>query len=184
MKYIILALGFGLVASLAGCRSDDNKVSTTETTSATLTKPSLAKEDREFVTKATQSGMLEVALGNHVSREAASKDTREFGEQMVTDHSVVDDELKNIAALKGVNVPKEMDSDHRATYDKLAKLKGNKLDSHYADEMVDAQEAYAKELQDAARDLKDPDLRAWASKTLPTLELHVAKAKELRAKHH
>lgn len=175
-----LALGVALLATTA-CHNEGR---TTATKATATTEPSgLTKSDREFVTKAAQGGMLEVALGQHVSRNASSADVKDFGQRMVTDHSVADEELKNIAASKGVSIPTQLDSDHRATYDKLAKLQGTKLDSEYTEDMVDDHEEDVKAFDRASRELEDPELRAWAAKTLPTLEGHLATARDLKAKH-
>lgn len=183
MKFANIALALALGALALACHKDEPKESITETTSATQTKPSLSDGDRAFITKITQGGMLEVALGEHVTRKAAAADVRDFGKQMVIDHSTADEELKNIAANKGVNVPVQLDSDHRATYDKLAKLKGKKLDKEYSDDMARDHEEDVKELKEASQNLEDPDLRAWASKTVPVLEGHLQKAKALKKNH-
>ena len=38
-----------------------------------------------------------------------------------------------------------------------------------------------KDFEDAAKDLKDPDLKAFAAKTLPTLQEHLRMAQEMEA---
>lgn len=166
-----------LGVSAFGCHKDERPTTTTSESAG------LADEDRKFVTKAAQGGMLEVALGRHVEQNAESPDVRNFGQRMVTDHSRAEEELRNLAQAKGVTVPTQLDSDHRATYDKLAKLQGAKLDKEYSDDMVDDHEEDVKEFERASRDLKDPELRAWAAKTLPTLQSHLATARDLKAKH-
>lgn len=173
----VVALGEAALACHKG-----EPVSTTQTTSATLEKPALTDEDRAFITKVTQSGMLEVALGEHAARQASARDVRELGEAMVIHHSLAEEELRNLAASRGVSVPAEMDPDHRARYDKLAKLRGKKLDRGYADDVVSDHERDVNELEAAARDLKDPELRAWAAKTLPAFEGQLERARALARK--
>ena len=48
--------------------------------------------------------------------------------------------------------------------------------------MVDDHEKDVEEFRKASQDLKDPDLRAWANKTLPVLEHHLAMAKDIASK--
>ena len=43
--------------------------------------------DVEFVRKAAEGGMREVALGKLASEKASSEEVRAFGRQMVADHS-------------------------------------------------------------------------------------------------
>lgn len=147
-------------------------------------KPSaaLSSDDKEFMTKAAKGSMLEVALGREIQRKAASPDVKVFGKRMVDDHGKASRELHDLAAKKGVMLPTTLDKDHKDEVDKLAKLSGPKLDKEYADEMVDEHEKDVKEFRDATKDVKDPELRAWAEKTLPVLESHLTMAKDLKEK--
>ena len=83
---------------------------------------------------------------------------------------------------KGVTLPTELDSEHKAKVDSLAKLNGMKLDKEFADAMVSDHEKDAKEFRKAADSVKDPELRAWAGKTLLVIEHHLTMAKDLDAK--
>ncbi len=56
--------------------------------------------------KAAKGGMMEVAMGRLAAQNAQSDDVKSFGKRMVTDHSKANDELKSIAAKKGVKLPK------------------------------------------------------------------------------
>lgn len=174
----------------AGCKKQETDMSSTRTTSATeetqrgstTSNTTLSNDDKEFVTKAAQGGLLEVDLGREVATKGNSPEVRAFGHRMVSDHSKSNEELKQLAAKKGVTLPMELDKDHKEKLDKLSKLSGDKLDKEYADDMVDDHEDDVKEFRKAASDLKDPELRAWAAKTLPTLEQHLNLARTIDAK--
>ena len=180
------------LALATGCKEKTPEPSVTQTTgaqpeattaaTATTTATTLSKDDKDFVTKAAESGMLQIALGHEVSQKAASPDVKAFADRMVTEHTKADAELKQLAASKGITLPTELDKDHRSKLDELSKLSGKKLDKTYADDMVDDHEADVKEFKKASQDLKDPELRAWAAKTLPVLEGHLATAKDIKAK--
>ena len=47
--------------------------------------------------------------------------------------------------------------------------------------MVKDHKADVKEFKEAAKNLQDPDLRAFASKTLPVLESHLKMAEEMES---
>jgi putative membrane protein len=142
----------------------------------------LSSDDKDFITKAAAGSMAEVAEGREIMRKATSPDIRAYGQQMVTEHGKAFEELKQLAASKGVTIPAELDNEHKGKVDKLTKYAGNKLDQEYADDMVDDHEQDVKEFQKAAQDLKDADLRAWAAKTLPILENHLSMAKDIQTK--
>lgn len=174
----------GLFFVLAsGCKKQD--VGVTETTAAgTTQRPAapLSEEDREFMTKAAQSNMLEVALGREVARKAKSSEVKAFGERMMTDHAKANDELRRIAERKGVTLPTELDEEHRRELTQLAALSDEKLDKEYVTQMVEEHTHDVEAFREASKNVKDPELRAWAAKTLPILEDHLARAKALKEK--
>ncbi len=178
-----------LVATVAfapACSQKEATATDTETTSAaqtgsgTGTTASLSREDREFMTKAAFGGMYEVMLGQQIEKKATHPDVRAFAAKMVADHGKANEELKGLGAKKGFTVPAQLDADHREDLEELTRLTGAELDKKYIDEMVDDHEDDVEEFRDASKEAKDADVRAWAAKTLPILEGHLAEAKKLK----
>ena len=83
---------------------------------------------------------------------------------------------------KNLTLATELKGEEKEHYDKLAKLNGTDFDRAYIKHMVKDHEKDIQEFKDEARDGKDPEIRAWASKTLPTLQEHQTMAKSLNAK--
>ncbi len=73
--------------------------------SPTAKSSSLSVKDKTFMKKAARGGMMEVAMGKLAEQNGQSDDVKSFGKRMVTDHSKANDELKSIAAKKGVKLP-------------------------------------------------------------------------------
>src|ERR1700746_3382597 len=69
---------------------------------------SLTASDDKFVKDAAEGGLAEVELGKLAAEKGASTDVKAFGQRMVTDHSKANDELKQIAGAKGVDLPTEL----------------------------------------------------------------------------
>jgi len=136
-----------------------------------------------FVTKAAQGGLTEVAVSK--AAEASSQDpkVKQFAEQMVRDHSKANDELASLAKSKGLQVPTSLDAEHQAIVQKLSNKKGADFDAAYGKQM---KEDHAKTvaLFQAATKTSDPDLAAFAKKTLPTLTEHKHLAGELPGAMH
>ena len=142
----------------------------------------VAASDRAFVREAAIGGMAEVDLGNLAKEKASSPDVKQFGERMATDHGKANDELKQWASEKNVTLPAELDAKHKATHDRLAKLLGDAFDKAYMRDMVaDHKEDVAK-FKKQSTSAKDADLKAWAGKTLPTLEDHLKMAQDTASK--
>jgi putative membrane protein len=156
--------------------------STSSTGSTGGTVSSLDPADKEFVMKAAQGGMAEVMLGQMASSKGTSPDVKNFGNRMVSDHGKANDELKQLAQNKGMALPSDTDKEHKDAADKLSKANGNEFDKQYISNMVSDHEKDVKEFEKESKDAKDPDLKAWASKTLPTLQDHLKMAKDTKAK--
>jgi putative membrane protein len=73
--------------------------------SPTAKSSSVSVKDKTFMKKAAKGGMMEVAMGKLAEQNGQSDDVKSFGKRMVTDHSKANDELKSIAAKKGVKLP-------------------------------------------------------------------------------
>lgn len=164
-----------------GMNDTSGATGTTTTTGATTTQP-IDEHDRDFITKAASGSMAEIALGTTASQKAMMPDVKSLADRMVNDHSKASDELKSLAAKKGVTLPTEMAKDPKSEHDKLSKLSGKSFDKEYADFMVKDNERDLKDFQKAAKDAKDPDVKAWAAKMVPILQEHVNAAKQLEPK--
>jgi putative membrane protein len=140
----------------------------------------LDKSDQQFVTKASQSGMMEVQLGELASQKATAQPVKELAAMMAKDHAKANQELEGIVGKKGLALPKEMDSKHQAKIDKLSKLSGAQFDKEYIDESIAGHKRGVSEFEKAAKSAKDPDIKAFAEKTVPTLQAHLQQAQALK----
>jgi putative membrane protein len=134
--------------------------------------------DNTFIMKAAQGGMAEVELGKLAQANASSDAVKQFGQRMVDDHSKANDELKRIAADKGVTLPSGPDAKSQATKDRLSKLTGKEFDRAYMEDMVKDHREDVAEFKKEANSGKDSEVKGFASKTLPTLEEHLKLAEQ------
>jgi putative membrane protein len=134
--------------------------------------------DEHFVMEVAQDGMAEVELGKLAADKASSADVKKFAQRMVDDHSKANDELKTLAQNKKITLPTSVDATHKATLDRLSTLSGEAFDRAYMQEMVKAHRKAVEAFRMEAKSGKDPDIKAWASKTLPTLEEHLKMAQD------
>jgi putative membrane protein len=136
----------------------------------------LDHSDRKFLETAAKDGLAEVELGQLAGQRAQAAEVKQFGQRMVQDHGKANDELKQLASSKGVQVPAETDKSHQKKMEKLQKLSGADFDKAYMDDMVKDHKKDVKEFQKQAKSAKDPDVKAFASKTAPTLQDHLQMA--------
>lgn len=128
--------------------------------------------DQAFADRAVTGGMTEVQLGLLAQQQAQGDEVKRFGQRMVADHTLGVAQLTALARRKGLTLPKELTSEQQATYDRLAQLSGAQFDEAYMNDMQADHDEDIVEFRREAERGQDPDLKAWAGKTLPTLELH------------
>jgi putative membrane protein len=131
---------------------------------------SLSAKDKTFMKKAARGGMIEVAMGKLAEQNGKSDDVKSFGKRMVTDHSKANDELKSIAAKKGVKLPSKEPSGKWSS------------DKAYMDMMVKDHEKDLAEFQDEASNGSDPDVKKFAEDTAKVVQEHLDLAKQAQSK--
>jgi putative membrane protein len=143
-----------------------------------LTAVPVLAADQTFVTKAAKGGMAEVELGKLAADKASSDAVKKFGQRMVDDHSKANDELKTLAQSKSITLPTEIGPEEKALHDRLSKLSGPAFDQAYMKAMVSDHVKDVNEFKMEAKSGKDPEVKAFAAKTLPTLEEHLKMARD------
>jgi putative membrane protein len=132
----------------------------------------------EFATKAAQGGLKEVKVGELAQQQAARDEVKQFGQHMVDDHGKANDELKQIAQDKGIELPQQLSDEHQQKYAELQQKSGAEFDQAYTDEMVSDHEKAIDDFQQYVDAGKDPDLTSFAGQTLPTLKAHLQLAQQ------
>ena len=135
-----------------------------------------------FIRQVAAGNMAEVALGRLATQNASAAEVKQFGQRMVDDHGKALESLKGLAAQKNVTVPAEPDAKQKAMEDKLSKTKGAEFDRAYMTHMVSAHAQTITRFQQEIKSGKDPDVKAWAEKVLPTVQEHHKLAQSTHAK--
>ena len=139
----------------------------------------LSSKDRDFVMDAAMGGMMEVELGRVAAQKGTSDAVKQFGQRMVDDHSKANEELMTLATSKGITLPTELDQKHREHVTKLSSLSGAEFDRAYSKLMLSDHNKDVSEFEKQSAKGTDADIKAFASKTLPTLQEHLTMAKAL-----
>lgn len=135
--------------------------------------------DQPFVKEAALGGMAEVDLGQLASTKAMDEEVKAFAQKMVADHGKANDELKALASSKQMMVPTVLDAKHKATHARLAKMSGTAFDRAYVTAMVADHRKDVADFTRQAMAAQDPDVKAFAAKTLPTLQEHLTMIEEI-----
>ena len=138
--------------------------------------------DTTFIKTVAMDGMAEVEHGRLAAGSATDPEVKQFAQRMVDDHGKAGGELKGLASQKNVPVPAELDAKHKAMQDKLSKLKGAAFDQAYMAHMATAHQQAVALFAKEAKGGTDPEVKAWAAKTLPTVQEHLKMARALNTK--
>jgi putative membrane protein len=136
-------------------------------------------DDKKFVKDAALGGMAEVELGKLAAQKASSDAVKQFGQKMVDDHTKANDQLKEIASKENISIPDSLDPKHQSRIEKLSKLSGPDFDKAYAKDQVKDHQKDVSEFKSEAENGSNPNIKQFASTTLPTLQEHLSMAKDL-----
>ena len=150
---------------------------------ATTSVSALAVTTEEFVNKVTVSDMFEVKSGKLAAKKAQHEDVKDFGEQMVDEHTETTEDLKEIVKDENIKVdmPSKLDDKHQANLDKLKEASGAKFDTVYVPMQVLAHEQAVNLFEDYSKSGDNEALKEWAADTVPTLKEHLEEARDLNA---
>ncbi|MEO6851239.1 MAG: DUF4142 domain-containing protein, partial [Mucilaginibacter sp.] len=158
-----------------------NNTKDTSTNAAVTGGIAVDKDDAIFVTTAANDGMTEVEAGKIAEERALRANVKKFASMMVTDHTNAGSELAEIAKTKNITLPAAPDADSQKALADLSKKSHSDFDKAYVNAMLDGHEKAVKLFTDASENCKDPDLKAFAIKTLPTLKMHLESVKAVKA---
>jgi putative membrane protein len=166
----------GTVAlAMAGPAFAQKSQSQPKTSAPAASKPG---SDQKFVMDAAKGGMAEVELGKLAQDKGSNDQVKNFGKRMADDHGKANDELQTLARNKNITLPSDLDPKDKATKDRLSKLSGPAFDRAYMAAMLQDHKKDVSEFKRESTSGHDPDVKAFAAKTLPTLEEHLRLAQD------
>ena len=138
--------------------------------------------DGSFYRHAAEGGIAEVQIGNLALKKSQDPAIRDFAAQMVKDQSEANDKLRSVAAAENVRLPHKASVAEMGTTARLEVLSGETFDKAYVKAMMKDHEKDVAEFRREARYGQDPQAKAFASETLPTLKEHLARIRSIADK--
>jgi putative membrane protein len=135
---------------------------------------------QDFVTEAAQSDMFEIQ-SSQLAQEKKDPKAGTFAQKMISDHTGTTDAIKAMVQSGKVKatLPTALDSSHQSKLDKLKGLSGADFEKQYRSDQVSGHKDAVSLYKRYADGGDNPDLKAFAQKTLPTLEQHQKMAQDL-----
>ena len=137
----------------------------------------ISRSDANFMREAAEANMMETRLGKIAQDKALNDKVENFGERMVKDHREANEELRKLAAKKGVDLPNKLNGKPKSTFDHLSNLSGHKFDREYMETMVKDHKEDVEKFQREAKKADDLDVKKYASEYAPVLKKHLELAR-------
>ena len=134
--------------------------------------------DQEFMTQVASSGLAEVEIGKIGQSKASHADVKMLAERIVKDHTKVNEELTELAREAGVKLPDRPMPEHQKHVDHFRDYKGEAFDKEFTTHMIKGHEKSIELFTRASKEARDARLKAFATKTLPTLKEHLELARK------
>jgi putative membrane protein len=161
--------------------TDSVSSSTMDTSNNNAGSAMVDEKVMDFAKDASTGGMMEVELGNLAQQKAKSQKVKDFGKMMVDDHTKLNNEFKDIASKKSIDLPATVTDDQRKEIDDLSKKSGADFDKAYVNMMVDDHKKDIAAFKKAEGDVSDNDVKNFITNSLPTLQKHLDAIEAIKA---
>ena len=98
---------------------------------------------------------------------------KELGKMMEDAHTKSMNDLTALAKSKNITLPTSTTDNGMDAYKKLSDKSGTDFGKSYSDMMVSGHKDAIALFEKASTSSTDPDIKAWATETLPTLRTHL-----------
>ncbi|QDE38286.1 DUF4142 domain-containing protein [Luteibacter pinisoli] len=139
--------------------------------------------DAGFYQNATGANVSEVELSKLALAQGSSAKVKQFAQHMVDDHTKANDKLTSLGSGdRGYATTTEPPPEAQKDINALKMLNGKDFDREYAKVMVADHEKAVAIFEVEVEKGSNPELKAFAKETLPTLKQHLKMAKALPTK--
>lgn len=142
----------------------------------------LDRQDDIFLHEVAGAGMTEVQFGELALQNAGSAEVKGFAQQMINDHSRSNARLSSLVAGTEIKLPTALNGTYKTKHTELQKLRGSAFDRAYMQAQVEDHKKVIQMLEYQASAGKDPQLKAFATETLPTTRHHLDMAQSLQTR--
>jgi predicted outer membrane protein len=149
--------------------------------SAVAIKPTTAqqRDERRFLKDAAAAGRFESEAARLALGKSNNAGVRSFAATLINHHTSAGNELQYMLHVRGMAAPM-LANDQRKTLNRLAKLQGAKFDREFMEELgLKNQQDNVHMFEKASLATRDPQLKAWIDRTLPTLRYHLTTVERL-----
>lgn len=150
-----------------------------------LCSPAVAKEetvgkkDMAFLAGAAEAQQAGMTLSRMAMERSRNDAVKQFAQRMLQDHTKAGQEVSKLAESLRMSLTETRTDRPRRSPEKLSQLSGAAFDQAYIKHELSDHKKTLAEFAKKAKAIKHPQIREWASATLPLLKEHIILAKGL-----
>lgn len=133
----------------------------------------LTTQDRTFISQASMGNTAEVKAAQLADSISTSAAVHAFAQQMITDHTTAQNDLKTLGNNVNVTVTDSVDALHQRMMDTLRTLSGPAFDSVYLIRQIADHQTVISQFQEEANSGNRTEVVDYANKYLPKLQMHL-----------
>jgi putative membrane protein len=139
------------------------------------------RQDSRFIFDAASSNLLEIRLGQLAQSKAVNSSVKQFGQQMVTDHSNLQTQLTATISKSGTDFKPGMNDEDKKEAERLDKLSGAEFDRQYMTSTIQHHQQDVAEFQSMSSSARSAEARQIATTGLPVVQRHLTMATQVGA---
>jgi putative membrane protein len=145
-------------------------------------RPSATPAEQEFMIKAAQANLAEIDMARIALQKTQNPEVKDFANMIEKDHTNALEDLTDLMRDKAMSQPNLLSPEAKADIEKMTALSGAEMDREFANTMVADHEKAIGMFRDMANIAQSPDVKKYAEKLIPELEMHLEKAQRLQSK--
>lgn len=141
-----------------------------------------AHPDQPLLENLAQASIAEIEAGKTALEKSADPQVQKFAQQLIGDHTASLRDIEQLALSKRITIPKDASMQHKAAGTELKLQTAAAFDGQYMRQagVHDHAQTLAL-LQKTQREARDPQVKALATRLLPTIRQHLDTARQMVA---
>ena len=136
-------------------------------------------KDKMFLRAAAESGIAEIKFSQLALEKSTTDDVKTFGQKMIDDHTQLNAAMSPVADAMGIRLPKEMNKEDQAAYEKLYTLSGSDFETAYLTQMLKMHHKSMRNYRIEANSVTEPQLSDFVAKGEHTIHEHLVMVNKL-----
>jgi len=132
-----------------------------------------SEKEADKLVEAYSANLYEIKASENAALNATTPEVKKVANMMVEAHTKMNADVKKLADAKQVTLPTDLSDSQRKDVEKLTEKSGIDFDKSYISDMKSKHEDVCKMLEKISEKCEDPEMKSWATTTLPEVRSHL-----------